>query len=460
MAAIVTNNIKKQLLQSLLNDVSVDSSSYYYIGIGRSDQWDATDTVPTLGNTEREKRNFRTALQSIIRATDASFVASRYNWTSGSIYSAYSDNLNAVQNSATYPFYILSDNQRVYICLQQGKTTTGNVTQSTINPDSIGTGSTAVATSDGYIWKYLFTLSAVRANNFLSANFLPVSKVDSANDLTVVETTQKTVQDAAIAGSVIGYRVVNAGAGYSSVPTLTVNGNGTGAKAIATLTTAGGIAKVEIDDSAGGIPFGKDYSYASISFSGSFGAPTTTAVIRPIISNNGIGADPRDDLGAVGVMINAKPEGTQNGSFMVDQDFRQIGLIKNPKKNQLIDSDFTGTDARAMNILTLTNIDAAFDSEAVRDALIVGATSGAKARGDELLSNKLHYHFTESDGFISFQDGEDVFLDSATGITAEIVTDSAGTIKAFSGEVLYIENRSAVERNTAQTEDIKIIVQL
>ena len=89
-----------------------------------------------------------------------------------------------------------------------------------------------------------------------------------------------------------------------------------------------------------------------------------------------------------------------------------------------------------------------------------GTTSGAKARGDELKGSKLYYHFTESDGFKPFQASEDVFLDSSTGITAEVVTDSGGTIKAFSGEVLYIENRSAVERNTAQTEDIKIVVQL
>jgi len=456
MAAIVTNNLKKQLLQTIVTDISADSANYYYIGISRSNPWDETDTVPTVGNTEREKRNFRAALQSIIRTTDASFVAPRYNWSSGSIYSAYNDNQTAAANSTTYPYYVLTANQRVYLCLQQGKSDTGTILQSTVDPDTIGANTSASATSDGYIWKYLFTLSGTNASKFLSANYLPVSKVDSAASLTVIQQAQKDVQDAATAGSIIGYRVVSGGVGYSSDPTVTISGDGTGARAIAKRTATNQISKIEIDDSAGGIPFGSGYSYASVSLTG--GSPTTDAVIEPIISVNGIGSDPRDDLGSDAAMINAKPNGVQNGSFMVGQDFRQIGLIKNPKKNN--DSDFTGTDARAMRILTLNNITAGFDSAAVEDALITGDTTAAIALGDELVGSKLYYHFDDSTGFKQFQLAEDVFLDSGTGITATIVTDSEGEVKPFSGELLYIENRSAVVRDAAQTEDIKIIVKL
>jgi len=456
MAAIVTNNLKKQLLQTIVTDISADSANYYYIGISRSNPWDETDTVPTVGNTEREKRNFRAALQSIIRTTDASFVAPRYNWSSGSIYSAYNDNQTAAANSTTYPYYVLTANQRVYLCLQQGKSDTGTILQSTVDPDTIGANTSASATSDGYIWKYLFTLSGTNASKFLSANYLPVSKVDSAASLTVIQQAQKDVQDAATAGSIIGYRVVSGGVGYSSDPTVTISGDGTGARAIAKRTATNQISKIEIDDSAGGIPFGSGYSYASVSLTG--GSPTTAAVIEPIISVNGIGSDPRDDLGSDAAMINAKPNGVQNGSFMVGQDFRQIGLIKNPKKNN--DSDFTGTDARAMRILTLNNITAGFDSAAVEDALITGDTTAAIALGDELVGSKLYYHFDDSTGFKQFQLAEDVFLDSGTGITATIVTDSEGEVKPFSGELLYIENRSAVVRDAAQTEDIKIIVKL
>jgi hypothetical protein len=455
MAAIVTNNLKKQILQTVLTGVA-DSSDRYYIGISRSNPWDNTDTVPTVGNTEREKRNFRAALQSILRTTDVSFVAKRYNWSSGSIYSSYNDNQTATQNSATYPYYVVTANQRVYLCVQQGRADNGTVSTSTVDPDTTGATTAAKATSDGYIWKYLFTMGGTNASKFLSANYLPVSKVDSAASLSVVEQAQKDVQDAAVAGSIIGYRVVSGGAGYSADPTVTINGDGANAKAIAKRTATNQISKIEIDDSAGGIPFGSGYSYASVTLTG--GSPSTEAVIEPIISVNGLGSDPRDDLGSDAIMFNAKAVGTQNGNFMVGQDFRQIGLIKNPKKNN--DSDFTGTDARAMRILTLTSISSGFDSAAVKDAIITGNTTSAKALGDELIASKLHYHFDDSTGFKQFQAGETVFLDSGTGITATISTDSEGEIKPFSGEVLYVENRSAVVRDTAQTEDVKIIVQL
>lgn len=459
MAAIVTNKTKEQLLQTVLTDVA-DSANYYYIGIGKSDQWDATDTVPTVVNSERDKRNFRLGLQSIIRTTDVSFVAARYNWSSGSIYSSYNDAVTSATNAATYPHYVLSGNQRVYICMQQGKTNTGTPVTSTVDPDTIGTPTKPKRTSDGYIWKYLYTLGAVQANKFLSANYLPVDFVDSAASLTAVETVQKSIQDSAVAGSIIGFTIVDPGAGYSTAPTVEIFGNQTdSAEAKAYLTTAGAISKVEIESNGSGVlTLGSGYDFASITLTG--GSPTTPAIIRPIISKDGLGADPRDDLQAGAIMFNAKPSGVQNGSFMVNQDFRQIGLMKNPLKNQSVDSNFTGTDARAMRKFTLTSIDANFDSDAVRDALITGATTGAKARADELRIDELFYHFTESDGFKQFEAGEEVFLDSATGITATISTDSGGTIKPFSGEILYIENRSAVERNTAQTEDIKIIVQL
>ena len=455
MAAIVTNKLKKQILQTVLTRTA-DSSDRYYIGISRSNPWDNTDTVPTVGNTEREERNFRASLQSILRTTDVSFVAKRYNWSSGSIYSAYNDNQTAIQNSATYPYYVVTANQRVYLCVQQGKADNGTVSTSTVDPDTTGATTAAKATSDGYIWKYLFTIGGTNASKFLSANYLPVSKVDSAAGLSVIEQAQKNVQDGATAGSIIGYRVVSSGAGYSADPTVTINGDGANAKAIAKRTATNQISKIEIDDSANGIPFGSGYSYASVTLSG--GSPSTAAVIEPIISVNGLGSDPIDDLGADAIMFNAKAVGTQNGNFMVGQDFRQIGLIKNPKKSN--DSDFTGTDARAMRVLTLTSISSGFDSAAVKDAIITGNTTSAKALGDELIASKLHYHFDDSTGFKQFQTGETVFLDSGTGITAVISTDSEGAIKPFSGKILYLENRSAVVRDTAQTEDVKLIVQL
>jgi hypothetical protein len=46
MAAIITDKIKNLFLKDLLQDID-SSGSNYYIGIGRSQDWNATDTPPT-----------------------------------------------------------------------------------------------------------------------------------------------------------------------------------------------------------------------------------------------------------------------------------------------------------------------------------------------------------------------------------------------------------------------------
>ena len=83
------------MIQLLLNDFNDSASNKYYIGIGRSDDWNATDTAPAVENHDVEARLFRNSLQSVKKVSDISFVVPRYNWSSGTTYSAYSDKTSA-----------------------------------------------------------------------------------------------------------------------------------------------------------------------------------------------------------------------------------------------------------------------------------------------------------------------------------------------------------------------------
>ena len=57
MVAIVTTDTKQILVEKLIEDLQADSNNYY-LGIGKSDAWNETDTVPTtitdIGTTRRE----------------------------------------------------------------------------------------------------------------------------------------------------------------------------------------------------------------------------------------------------------------------------------------------------------------------------------------------------------------------------------------------------------------------
>ena len=115
MAAIVTDKIKKLFLEDLFSDFD-SSSTRYYAGIGRSEIWNNTDATVTPQNRERDERDARMNLQSIKNITDKSFAVPRYNWSSGTQYSAYDDNHIGYP---IQPFYVMNSNQEIYVCLQQ-----------------------------------------------------------------------------------------------------------------------------------------------------------------------------------------------------------------------------------------------------------------------------------------------------------------------------------------------------
>lgn len=450
--AIVTNRIKKQVIESIKTDIT-DSASNYFIGIGRSEDWNDSDIAPTVYNSAREERNFRLGLQSVKNINDYSFVVPRYNWSSGAIYSAYDDTQVGYPSQA---YYVMNDNNQVYMCIQQGKNASGQAQVSTVQPTGNTTG-VPFDTADGYIWKFLYSIGALDANKYISANYIPVELVtatDSDSPAAVIE--QKTVQDAAIVGQVVGYAVDSGGSGYTSTPTVTVRGDGTKAKAAATIS-GGQVVKVELIDSSGNYTLGSGYNFADVTLTG--GSPTKPAAVRTILSTPlGLGADPRDDLRSTAIMFNAKPEGVEGDDFIIGNDFRQVGLIKN-LKDSAGTADFTESTGLALKKLVFSSV----TSEFTADNTILGGTSGVKALIDKVDSSNVWYHQTEATGFGNFDSGESITETDGNGagtLNATFAPYVNPEIDIMSGEVLYIDNRGAVTRSAEQTEDIKIVIQI
>ena len=451
--AVITNTLKKQVIQSLLTDFE-DSSNNYYIGIGRSEDWNASDTARTTINAQWEERGLRNGLQSVKRVIDSTFVVPRYNWSSGAVYSAYDD------KQVGYPtqtYYVMNDENQVYVCIQQSRDAAGNAVVSTIQPSGSTTGA-PFSTADGYIWKFLYSIGAGDATKYIAANFLPIKlqgTTDSSSPASDVE--QLTVQNAATSGQIIGYAVDSGGSGYTSNPTLTIVGNGTNAKASASISGSA-VVTAEVLDSSGTLMFGSGYTNAIITVSGG-GTPTKPAVIRPIFSEEGgLGADPRNDLRANGVMFTVKPDGTENDDFIVGNDFRQVGLIKNIKDSAGSDL-FTASTGIALKKLIFSAVTTGFTA----DNTIVGSTSGAKALIDKVDSSNVWYHQTDATGFSNFDSGEAVTETDGSGagtLDASFAPYVTPEVTTSTGDVLYIDNRAAVTRASDQTEDIKIVIQI
>jgi hypothetical protein len=456
MVAIITDKFKRQILDNLYNEV-VDSANTYYIGIGRSQDWNVSDTVPNPANTEKAVRDFRLNLQAMKQGEDVSYVVPRYNWSSGTIYSGYDDNISGYPANA---YYVLTDENGVFICLQQGRNSSGTAVASTVKP----TGTTIIETADGYVWKYLYTVTALRATKFVSSNYIPVQFIDSAGpSAPAFEIDQKAVQDAADSGQILAVKIINGGTGYTSAPTVGFTGNGNKVPSATATISGGSVVKVEMDDSGSGKAFGRGYDYASVTLTGGGGS---NAVVRAVLSpDGGIGANAINDLRSSALMFNTRLEGDENNSLVTSNDYRQIGIIKNPKVGQnALDSDFEGQAGNALKKLRFGSIAANFSE----DKTLLGSTSAAKAYIDKADSSFVWYHQTDSTGFLTFLEGETVteadgngegILDSA-GFDADDDAYLAPTVDPFTGEVLYLDNRAAIERDPNQTEDIKVIIQL
>jgi hypothetical protein len=456
MVAIITDAFKRQVLDNIYDDVK-DSNNTYYIGIGRSENWDSSDTPPVPNNTVKDVRDFRLSMQGVKNAEDVEYVIPRYNWSSGTIYSGFDDNVIGYPTNA---YYVFTSENAVYMCIQQGRDANGNAVPSTVQPT--GTLTYPVELPDGYVWKYLYTISALTATKFVSANYIPaqfITAVDSASSALAIE--QKAVQDAAVPGQITGIAVVAGGTGYTSNPQVIIDGKSSKAAAATATVSGGSVVKIEMNDSNQSKALGKDYEFASINLLGGGGSG---AKARAILSpKGGIGADARNDLRSTALMFNSQIAGGEGKEFITTNDFRQVAIIKNPKVPGT-DSDFVAQVGSSLKQLKFQSIANIFSE----DNTIVGSVSGAKAYIDAQDSNVIWYHQTEATGFTQFQEAETVTELDGVGegilnpVGADADSDAFNTLKVnpLSGEIVYIDNRAAIERASEQTEDIKVIIQL
>jgi hypothetical protein len=235
--------------------------------------------------------------------------------------------------------------------------------------------------------------------------------------------------------------VTNKGSGYTTTPTVEVKGDGNGATAVATMV-GGEIVKITMTN------YGSGYSRASFVLDGT---PTTKCEARAVITRH-MGNDPVDDLKTSSVMLNIKPDGTEGNTFIVENEFRQIGVLQDPTKPD--GTPYTEVSGKVLPVIHFTA-----NSPFTSGAVIRGQISGAEAYVDESSSNFVYYHQNETTGFVAFQHGEPV---SQVGAdfppqTIDGFTDQS-EIDRHSGYVLYIENRHRIIRDAEQQEDIKVVI--
>ena len=475
MAAIVTNKFRLNNAEQFYESFS-EASTSFYLFVGRPQPWTittpfggGTDTQPPtpLDNVDDEYMYFRDMQAAKrIASADIQYAIPRHNWTTGTIYDYYRGDYGAQWSStasdivktvnlgtnlwaSTTLFYVLSSTNNVYKCMSNN----GGVA-STVEPS--GTSNAEYSTGDGYVWKYMYSLTTTQITDFLTADFMPVA-------------TNATVAAAAVLinGAVTLYKVMRGGSGYTNGPYTNQTLRGDGSGATFNLTVSGG-AVTAVTGVAGGT--GYTFADCNVDNISLIGTPSTSAIVTPIIGpNGGHGSNAVNELGGFYIMTNTTISGTEGGGdFVVDQDFRRVGIVLNPYNY----GTSTVATAATLNALTSMTFDASPTPGAFLADEAITAPSGAagKVVAWDSTTRILKYIQTQWTGvkttagatqgnIIPFAAAD--VVTSASSATGTIATGGITNpeIAYYSGNTIYAEDRAPISRATDQTENIKLIVE-
>ena len=496
MPAIITNKFRLNNAEQFSESFSETANNVYYLGIGRPQafgtltradsrtDYEGTDSNPiTPGDTV--VREFYTYDDLIaakrVQSTDTSFVIPRRNWTSGTVYDIYRHDYGEFQTGSTTTrvtsnsgattlfdatFYVLTSARNVYKCLDNngGATSTDEPT---------GTSTSVITTSDDYKWKYMYTLSAAQQANFLSTDFMAVTTNANA------ATDQSNVIAAAVDGALDVIKIKSAGSGGTNGTFTGIAIKGDGSGGICSVTVSGGsVTAVTVTTRGTGYTFAT-VSNAQIVSAGATGlsGAELDVIIAP---KGGHGANAQEELGGFFVMLNTSLEGTESantGDFSAVNDFRKIALLRDPTKSA---SAVTSNTARLTKAIAISASPTPGTFQV--DEEINQATTGAVGKVVEYdATTRILYYIqtrhndagVDSNGNQTAFSGGNVITGQSSGATGTPENSLTATVNnvAFeqgysspeidhdSGDVLYVENRTPIQRATDQTENIKLVIE-
>lgn len=432
-----------------------------YLTIGRPQAWANGDTPPTpveSSNSFYNAWNDMVAMKRIT-AADINLVVPRVDWTTGTTYVEYTQDLNlfARANSSNIAydnkFYVRNTKDQIFKCLFNNSNAT-----STVMPEiDIGgqlPENPYVETSDGYRWKYMYKIPPGLKEKFFTSDYMPV----------VVE---NNVAESAVDGRIDILKIVNSGAGFNAnvnnnfLNIVTVKGDGSNANVrvnVQSIAANGGnIAGYTI------ISGGNNYTRATISLidENKIVGTANANVVAVIGPPGGHGSNVASELGASSLMISLSIEGNEN-NFIPTQSgggsqFRQVCLLKDPKiatNSPALASVYRTTTKYSLVIPTGTFVH--------RETVFVGAnlaSANLTALVDyyDTANSELYVNNIVNDGTINVSNSFSI-TGANSGAYATVISVSDPELKKYSGELLYINNTSAINRDPDEHQQFKIVL--
>ena len=345
MSAIVTDQFRILNAGNFVDSIDNTNNSYYVflglpnptaVGFGRTTDWDTNTPDPTDNINYLNHSHDTIVFGKKLTSANVRRVIRRIDWSRGSKYEMYRHDYSITnqspltQSNRLYDanYYVLNSEYKLYICIDNGSsgiTTGGNASQdeptfTDLEPSSAG------SSGDGYLWKYLYTVSPSDIIKFDSTEYISVpNSWQSSTDVQV--TAVRTNGDSSINQNQIKKVYVdNPGLGYAGGANQSFNiiGDGSGASIILDVNTIGQISNARISSGGNG------YTYGMVDLGSISATATEAAKLIPIIPpSRGHGYDIYTELGTDRVLVYARFDDSTK-DYPIDTKFAQIGILKNP----------------------------------------------------------------------------------------------------------------------------------
>ena len=433
MPNLVTKQFKISNSKNFIEQFSGSSGNSLYMFLAKPSSWNVGSDTP-IEPIDSFQDYFKTwdELISLKKVTPANIVnvVRRINWTKNTVYAEYDhEDFNLLDKD----FFVLNRDLDVYKCISNN-----NGSPSTVEPT--GKNLNIFTTSDGYKWKYLYSISNSDKLKFLTDNWMPVRKNDS-----VAENGKD--------GAIEIIKLYSGGTDYTPRAKVAIIGDGISANILAKQSLG-----VIYDFTY--INNGSKYRFATASIQDTGGTFARGANLKPIISpKGGHGADPIEELGAHYIMINVVP-GYNEGDGDVPGEFsyRKLGLIKNPK-------NVYGQTANSLTLnglvgISLSNVIGNFTN----NEFIEGLTSSANAYvvTSNVVSGNGYVRYIQTidltNNFLHFNIGENI-IGKTSGATARVANVLTAEVTPDTGEILYIENRLPITKSLDQADSLHLVLE-
>jgi len=418
-----------------------------YCFLSRVQTWPTETNPPAPEQTQKYIKDLykNMFIAKKITSNDMVPVVERIDWNLGEVYDYYRDDIDMFQRdpngTITKRFYVKNKFDQVFKCLWNNNGGTASkepyFEPGTYNVNNVFQG------TDGYKWKYMYTITYANKIKFLDDTWMPVPLPTSVPN---------AIDTFAGAGSIDVINITNGGSNYDPANAdvyVTITGDGKYATANATVTL-GVVTDIVVSNT------GSNYTFANVSISSANGKNATAVVYPSPIGGHGFNAV--SELGCRHVMLTASFDKSESGQIPTNIDFRQIGIISNPYV-------YFGSDKAIANSTTYrlsTDYLVSTGSGSYNQDETVFQSDKASLATAYFTATVLSFDTTTNQLKLLNNQGtanlyQVIYGDSSK--TARVALQKNDTLFVpFSGYLMYVENREAVTRSADGSEQFKLVL--